>query len=256
MSVLFTLYYYFDEEELEKTIKSAPGSSEKEMAEVLVPYALDVLRTLIGRMPWRLMNEERFKFTQVALSRLIPLEAGHKCYKLKSGQKKNDETGLFTYKYLPHPALSKEELHMSPFVQFGLKNVALAVEDINFTDVELQKAISAPEKARLTAVATKLEADGDCYKIREEGKAEAEARKEMLETIAKHKDLEALFSLREMAKSESTTFYQLPHIFETKLAGMLDGKKSSRDLFNMDEDEKLIFLKMFEETIKKMKGGK
>lgn len=247
VSVLFTLYYYFDKSELTTTVKKVSGFNEKDLAPELIPYVRDVLRTLIGRTPWRLINEERYKFAQCALGRIWPIGKEEKNYilekyevtedgviieknnSIKDDIKAGKGTSLFLYhfkriEYGEKCWIKEEHLQKSPYVQFGLEKVAIAIEDIDFTDPELKKAISAPELSRLKKDAQKLDTDANRYTLEEEGAGAATARKKMIEVIQGAPELEVLYTLKEMAQGTSNTIlFQIPAAFESKIKDMLGG---------------------------------
>lgn len=234
-SVLFTVYFQFNQDNLRKAIKNVKGFSEEYIEEELIPYTLSVLRALMGRVPWRLINEERYKFTQCALGRLLPLK-GENRYQIteKPVNEKGDkialkEARLFLYEFTEISDKDKgwlkdDQFAKSPYVQCGLENVSLAAEQTKFTDDEINKAVSAAEKSRLNKQAKKLDAEANAYEILKKGEAEATARQRMVDVIKNNPDLEVLLTLREMAQGTSNTlFYQLPSGVENKLRDLLGG---------------------------------
>ncbi len=269
INALFTIYYYFKKENLKQTVIFAPGISEKELSEELVPYTQDILRNLLGRMPWRLTNEERFKFTQMALSRIMPMNyTEDRCFALEKekedenieGSRKKEQ--IIHYKFEPidtqelaDKILPKEnELKKnSPFVQFGLQKVMLALEDINFTSGDMQEAISAPETARLNKIATEISARAEKYKLSREGEGAANARKEMIRAIQENPDLEVLYTLRELAKGDKgTILYQIPQQVSSKVTELLGGN-SAEDMFKTLSPQSTKFLKdLIDDAIRKL----
>lgn len=234
-SVLFTVYFQFNQENLRKAIKNVKGFSEEYIEEELIPYTLSVLRALMGRVPWRLINEERYKFTQCALGRLLPLKE-EKRYQItekpvneKGDKIANKEAKLFLYEFTEITDKDKgwlkdDQFAKSPYVQCGLENVSLAAEQTKFTDDEINKAVSAAEKSRLNKQAKKLDSEANAYEILKKGEAEATARQKMVDVIKNNPDLEVLLTLREMAQGTSNTlFYQLPSGVENKLRDLLGG---------------------------------
>lgn len=261
ITILFTLYYNFDWEKLLDTIVKAPGASEKAMASELIPYVTDVIRTIVGRIPWRLINEERYKFSQLVLSRVFPIAEAEKTWKLDHKEYEK-EKGVNTFSFVEclDSPIDEEDLFKSPFIMFGLKNISLAVENINFTDADLQKAISAPERARLEASAKKLVAAGERKKREEEGKGDAEARKAMIMVIKKEKDLEVLQALKEIAQGTSNTIlYQLPRVLESKVSDLLGDNSPGEITKVMSNKNKKWIHDLIEKSInelKKTSGGK
>lgn len=289
ISVLFTIYYYFRLDKLKQTIKNVPGFSKEDLAPELIPFALDVLRTLIGRTPWRLINEERYKFTQCALGRIWPLDKKEKNFKLhpeavtesgkklkskpksepvtESGEKtvedENHNLFLFSFdeikEFEDERWIKEKNLEKSPFVQFGLEKVVIAIEDIDFTDDDLQKAVSAPEKARLNKTAQELKAKADSFTLKREGEGKAHARKKMLEAIQQHPDLEVLNTLKGMAQGETNTMFQIPSFLENGITKLLGNKNDIMTMFNdMEPEDRKFFQEFIASTIskRKAKGGK
>ena len=82
----------------------------------------------------------------------------------------------------------------------------------------------------------------------------------MIKVIKKEKDLEMLFTLRELAKGTSNTIlYQLPAAFQSKMSEILGGNAPG-DVFRMLSEENQQYLKeVIEESIRKLSqtsGGK
>lgn len=259
INIVMKLFYYFDKNLLTKTIKRIPGKSEEKMSEPLIGYLTDVVRNQAGKVPWRLINQERFKFLQIVRSRIIPItvrpsagdNTGEPLYKINP-QDKDEKIPTFAYEEIyegNENVLKAKDLKGSPFVQFGLKNVDLSIIDINFTDEELKKAISAPETSRLKANAKRNEGDGERYYKEQVGIGEAEARKAMIEAIKENPDLEVLFALREMARGTSNTIlYQVPAAFENRMRDLLGGN-SLGDAVRMFSPENQQYLKKIVEEI-------
>jgi hypothetical protein len=212
-------------------------------------------------MPWRLINQERHNFLQNIHARLFPTPKG--CPKLMSDpDPKDPDVEIFYFHETEKDRkLTDDELKTSPFVQFGLKDISFAIEDVNFRDPEMKKAISAPETARLNAKSIKLMAEAEGYKKRVEGAGAADARKAMIDVIKDHPDLEFLYDLREMAQGSSNTIlYQIPGAFENRINSILGDNTKIGDLLKMlsAEDRKTIEVLILEsiEGLKKKGGDK
>jgi len=253
----FTLGYYFDFNYIIELVKNAPGFSEKEMSDVLVPYLDDVIRTIIGKMPYRLINEEGRKITQIILSRCVPFSPIEKNYKLI--EKKCNEVFTFSLEE-NQEKLSADELSNSPFVKFGLMNITLSSSNVDFSDDDLQKIISDVEKSSIKASAKRIDAEVDAYKIEKIGDAEAKSRNAMIQIIKAEKDLEVLLTLRELAKGTSNTIlYQLPRALETKVTELLGNNSPGETIKLFSDENKKFIANTIEETIKQLKtssGGK
>lgn len=240
--------------DLFKTLEKAPGSTAREIGPTLVPYVMDTVRALCGRIPWRLINQERQDFAQWIISRLVGSPTVDKFNEVDKDEDKN--IGFFSKDQVPPTSAELEK--SSPFIIFGLKDVSFVILDISFADSEMQLAVSAPEKARLQKAATIAQAEakkeatiregeGNSKKIRLEGQASAEARDLMIKVIKEEPELEVLFTLREMAKGTSNTIlYQLPRAFEDKVKEMFGGN-GFEDFLKIlkPEDQKKVVDYMF-----------
>ena len=71
-----TLLARFDRNRLDSAIQRAPGKNAKTLGPYLVPYVRDTIRALGGRVPWRLINQERYHATNWILGRIVPTEQG------------------------------------------------------------------------------------------------------------------------------------------------------------------------------------
>lgn len=246
IDIIGTFYCQFSKENIINAVQRLPGNNAKQNGPFLVPIVTGALRALAGQIPWRLTNQERFRFSQWIKARM---EGG--IYAGISGNGTKDDQYIFNTEpknYLiltqfnstgkceldvkDHNGVSlkgksrkeiadslgideeKVQIATKPleFINAGLENFSLEIEDVNFTNEELGKAISAPEKTRLEAEAKSLAAEGEKTKKIKEGEGDAAAREAMLNVIAKHPEFEALKTLADMAKGESNTiFYQQPN---------------------------------------------
>lgn len=231
------IFYYFDTRMLKKTIQNAPGNSNEVLAPELGSYTKSIVRALGGRLPWRITNEERFSVTRWVMARLVGGEYPEICNHEKTDViflKSEDK--LKTGESLKEITVDKLE-QSSPFVQWGLKNVTFFIEDINLTDEDLKKAISAAEKERLNKLATIEKADAEKYKKSREGEGDAFARKKMLEVINEFPDLEAMRAFESMAHGTSNTiWYQIPQVLDDKIKGVLGGN-SFMEMFKVMKPE-------------------
>ena len=79
------------------------------------------------------------------------------------------------------------------------------------------------------------------------------------EVIKEEKDLEVLLTLREVAKGTSNTIlYQLPRVFESKVAELLGGSSPGEIIKLFSEENKKYLVNVIQETIenlKKTSGG-
>ena len=174
VNISLTLTTYFSESrgQLLKTIERAPGHDAASLAPGIEPYVMDVVRGIFSEMPWILSYQEQTKVRSYILSRIIPsyqyyplLGDGSKekpyCFG-KTMVRSDDQTAMNSY---------------NPFVQFGLdtSRTSLSIEDINFSDKDLAKAMHEAEKARLNIDAEDIRLDYSIRKIKGEGAAKAEA---------------------------------------------------------------------------------
>ena len=244
------MLYYFNKDKLKQTVKNAPGTSEKSLSTALVPYTQDVIRTLGGRLPWRLINQERFKFLQIALSRMV--EVRGPIWLILDDKVDGKEYKKYSLTPCDGPLIREDQLmSKSPFVQFGLKDVSLMITDINFTDPALDKAITDVEKSRLEVIATKRRADGERYKRREEGFGSAEAREAMIKVIQVYPDLEVLLTLREMAQGTSNTIlYQIPTAIESKVRDLLGGNSLGEITRLLNPEDQKFVRQIMDDTLK------
>lgn len=244
-----TLYAQFDETKLDQTIENSPGNNAESIGSFLVPYVTDAIRALGGRLPWRLINQERRYFADWVLARLIGGKYhgirdkdAKKCIEFITEKKdgetfeltpEEDEQGLITSEEkgrgvrLLHPEKLKS---LSPFVIIGLKNVSFALEDLNFTKKDLADSISKPEQARLEATATITTAEAERVKRSEEGQGDAEARGAMLAEINKHPELEAISAIKELGKGPSNFIFPLPEAFVKTITEMFMPKRNQKNI--------------------------
>jgi len=249
-----TILAYFDKEKLNRTIQKAPGATAKDLAGGLIPYAKDTIRAIGGRIPWRLINQERRYFSEWIIARFLPYDLGYPKYE------QNERGEWFFNSQERNQNLTEDILLLSsPFVQFGLKNLTFVFEDISFLDPELRKAVNAPEKARLQAQATMTTAKAERIKRTEEGKGDAAGRSAMVKVIKEYPDLEVLLTLREMAQGTSNTIlYQVPAAFENRVRDMLGGNSPGEVFRTLSKDNQKLVQEVIAETIKKLnksKGG-
>lgn len=231
------IFAYFDRKNLKKTIEQAPGNTAKAIGEPLMKYAIDSVRALGGRVPWRLINEERHHSANWILGRMV---GGQRIPVIKMDEERNI---YFDTEEDNIEKITPEQLEQSsPFVQFGLKQVSFIIEDINFKNKDLKAAISAPETERLNKAAAKEKADAERYTKEQVGYGEAEARSAMLQAIQENPDFEVLRAMEEMAKGSSNTImYQLPVAFENKVRDMLGGNSVTKaiDMLGPESKKKL-----------------
>lgn len=252
IDITSTIYARFDKDNLLQTIQKAPGNTAEDLGPFLIPYVMDVVRALGGRLPWRLINQARHNFSECVLGRIVPGISSPKILP-ESGQEEKDSIYEFGTTQRNETLELQDMEGKSPFVQFGLTDVAYTVEDIDFTDKDLKKAISAPEKARLEADAKRREAGGTRDQTIEEGKGSAKAREMMIDVIKQDPDLEVLLSLREMAQGTSNTIlYQLPSAFEDRIRNMLGGQNVGEMLRILKPDDQKVVLKAMENALKKL----
>lgn len=261
IDVICSFFCYFDINKLKITIEKAPGRTAKELGPVLVPFVQDIVRMLGARLPWRIINQERYYFIQNVQARIVPLPNG--CPHIL--EEDEDEDGVFKYSFDSETReciFTSEDLkNDSPFVQFGLKDVSFAIEDINFVDDGMKTAISGPEKARVEGKATEISALAEKRKRTLEGQGDAAARREMIEVIKDHKDLEFLYALREMAQGTSNTIlYQIPGAFENRFKDILGDNTKVAELLRMlsPEDQKAVEKTIMDtiNNLRKKSGGK
>jgi len=253
-----TLFAQFDEEKLDQTIENSPGSNAQELGPFLIPYAIDAVRAISGRIPWRLINQERRYFSDWVLARLI----GGKYHFIKDYKKdeptefatkidsSGEEADIALEEWEKEDGLILEEkkqgVHIipaeklenkSPFVIIGLKNVSFALEDLSFTNKDLANSISAPEQARLDATAKITAAEATKQEKIKHGEGDADARSKMITAIAKAPELEAISAIKEIGKGPSNFIFPLPEAFMSKVAEVF-AKKTKQILTEDMEDKK------------------
>jgi regulator of protease activity HflC (stomatin/prohibitin superfamily) len=224
INVVCTLYAQFDREQLNKTVQNSPGNNAQDLGPFLIPYVTDTVRALGGRLPWRVLNQERHYAAQWILARLVGGEYREikdgdttKPIKFVTKREELEELPYDTICELPEELkdrglcrLPKEKLeNISPFVIIGLKNVSFAIEDLNFTNPELAKNISAPESARLESEATVIKAEATKKEKALEGEGEAIARKAKLNAIKGLPEFEAMDTLKEIGRGPSNFVFPL-----------------------------------------------
>jgi len=219
------IYAQFDEDHLSPIIQYAPGYNAKSLGPFLIPYAIDTVRAMAGRLPWRLINRERFKSATWVQARLI----GGKYFGI------NDDNHNESIKFKEPPQDSKigesiitrdEIKGKSPFAILRMKNVSFVIEDLIFSD-DMRKSITAAERANLDAEAKIIAAVAEKTKRAEEGQGDADARGSMLEKIKSTPELETLSTLKEIGKGPSNFIFALPDVVQKVLAkiGGLEEKK-------------------------------
>jgi regulator of protease activity HflC (stomatin/prohibitin superfamily) len=259
MDILCTIFAYFNADNLKKTIEKAPGRTAKSIGPKIVAYTRDSVRAIGGRIPWRLLNQERHEFSRWILARLVG-GIYPKIY--------NDSDGYYSFDSESIKGLNpnfngdrdraarmgcyidpKELEKSSPFLQFGLNDVSFLVEDVNFSDSEMKNKIGEPEKARLGAEAIIRTAQAEKQKKILEGEGDASARRSMVEVIKDHPDLEVMYMLKEMAQGTSNTIlYQMPQAFENRVRDILGGNTPAEFLKFLSDDEKKTLAEVFKNS--------
>jgi len=235
------LTYFSPGPDLLKTLSLSPGNSPKDMGPIIVPYVIDVIRSVAGSLPWPLVDMEREKLLDYILSRIIPDRRPN--YSLGPNAQGFYE---FTLNNGAIPAdLQLAEMEKeNPLVQFGLdlSRTSLNVEDVNLADDELATLLSWPEKARLKGISTVKTATAKKKELMLEGEGKAYARRKMIDAIKQHPDLEFLFALREMAQGTSNTIlYQIPAAFESRIKNILGGNDPKDFLKGLTEEDWVTF---------------
>jgi len=215
------VYAQFDETKISHIIQYAPGYNAKAIGPFLVPYVMDTVRALAGRLPWRLINRERYKSSVWVQARLT----GGNYFGIDD---QPDQPIKFKEPVSGKVGESKitiKELEgKSPFRTLHMKNVGFVIEDLIFGE-KLRDSIVAPEKAQLDAHATVIAAEASKTKKVNEGEGDATARQKMLEAIKLSPELEALSALKEIGKGQSNFIFSLPKFLEDALAKIGTGGK-------------------------------
>ncbi|MFH0956060.1 MAG: SPFH domain-containing protein [Candidatus Falkowbacteria bacterium] len=216
-----TIYAQFDEKEPSHIVQYSPGYSAESLGPFLVPYAIDTVRAMAGRLPWRLINRERRMSAVWIQSRLT----GGPYYGIDDKDKgriidfKTDEDYGDPKKM---PIIKAKKLDgKSPFVTLHMKNVSFVIDDITLTG-DVKNSIIAPEKAQLDGQAKVIAAEAEKTRKIKEGEGDADARRKMLEAIKQDKDLEALAALKEIGKGPGNFIFALPEAVQkllTKIGG-------------------------------------
>lgn len=216
------IYAQLDENELSHILQYAPGYDASSLGPFLVPYAIDTVRAMAGRLPWRLINRERYKSAVWVRARLI----GGKYF----GIDDNDPKVEIKYK-CPEGGTCKEgdseilinelENGKSPFVTLHMKNVSFVIEDLIFSET-VRLSVTAAERANLEAEATVIKAEAEKIRKTKEGQGDAEARGAMLAKIKEHPELETISAIKEIGKGQGHFIFALPESlqrFLNKLGG-------------------------------------
>jgi regulator of protease activity HflC (stomatin/prohibitin superfamily) len=258
IDIFCTIFAYFDLDNLYKTIQNAPGRTAKTIGPKIVAYARDSVRAIGGRIPWRLLNQERHESSRWVMARLVG-GIYPKIYEDSNGYYSFDTKtikGLNVISAVDRDEARNQGCYIdpkeledsSPFLQFGLKKVTFLVENVNFSDPDMKNKIGEPEKARLSADATIKKAKATREQKILEGQGDANARKEMVGVIKDYPDLEVMYMLKEMAQGTSNTIlYQMPHAFENRVRDILGGNSPAEFLKFLSNDEK----KLLEGILKK-----
>lgn len=218
-----TVYAQFDEKEAEHIVQYAPGYDAQALGPFLVPYSTDTVRSLAGRLPWRLINRERYKSATWVQARLT----GGSYY----GINDDDRTKEINFKAADNDPAKKTTINAgdlegkSPFVTLHLKNVSFVIENLTFPE-KVRDSIVAPEKAQLDGKAMIITAEASKTKKIKEGEGDANARGKMLAAIKKSPELEAISALKEIGKGPSNFIFSLPKVLDDILAkiGATGGK--------------------------------
>lgn len=215
-----TIYAQFDEKKASHIVQYAPGYTAKSLGPFLVPYAIDAVRALAGRLPWRLINRERYKSAVWVQARLT----GGSYYGIKDDEI-NDEICFKDDPGEEQSNITVEQLEgKSPFVTLHMKNVSFAIEDFKFTEAVMTSVV-APEKAKLDGEAKVITAEAEKIKKVKEGEGDAEARGAMLNKIKVDKELESLSALKEIGKGPGNFIFALPGSLQKLLEKVGEDKK-------------------------------
>ena len=197
-----TIYARFDDEKLSEIIQYSPGYNAKKLGPFLVPYAIDTVRAMAGRLPWRLINRERFKSSIWVQTRLT---GGH-----YHGIDDDDPKEPIKFKASCDSEIFLDEVNAkSPFATIPMKNVSFVIEDLIFSP-SFRESITAAERANLDADAKIIAAQAEKTRKAKEGEGDAAARKAMIEAIKTDKDLETISALKEIGKGQGHFIFALP----------------------------------------------
>lgn len=137
-----------------------------------------------------------------------------------------------------------------PIKQLGLTNVKIVIIN-SALPAELEKAITAPEVARLNAEASVEEAKGVREATREKGRGTADARKMLLDAIG-DPDMslrwQTLDTLKEMAQGTSNTMMLMP----LQIMDALNNVSRRFGVENAFETVKKLFPELTDEMIQKI----
>lgn len=257
-----TVFAQFDENEAKHIVQYSPGNDAQAVGPYLVPYVVDTVRAMAGRLPWRLINRERYKSSVWVQARLIggdyfgidddnpgEIISFKTCYE-KRCDKPNLGEGVSAAgsqgeaEGLPleteneingekfQPKINAKQLDgKSPFITLRMKNVTFMIEDLKFSET-MMASIIAPEKAKLDGEAKKIAAAAEKTKKIEEGTGDAEARGMMLEKIKQTPELEALSALKEIGKGPSNFIFSLPEFVQkviTNIGGVKENKEDNKE---------------------------
>ena len=208
INIKCAIYAQFDEDKLTEIVQHSPGYDAKTLGPYLVPFAIDTVRAMAGRLPWRLINKERFKSAVWVQARLV----GGKYFGIDDDDVKKPIKfkGPSADGKTPESEICPDEvLGKSPFVTLPMRNVSFVIEDLIF-GTDMRASITAAERANLDADAKVIAAEAEKTKKIKEGQGDAEARGAMLAKIKENPDMESLAALREIGKGPSNFIFALP----------------------------------------------
>ncbi len=291
LDILLTLTTYFDHSNLFFTVANAPGNNAKKLGPAIEPFIQDIVRSVASEMPWPLFLGDKDNVSNYILSKIIPEYSYADIEKEISA---NGKSNIYSFgSSFKNGENKKKMMSKNPLVQFGLdtSRTTIKIEDINFSKASLANLLGLAEEERMKADAGVIANNLNVFKIREEGKAKAEAsaeliekegkakaeakkldavanadfiekegkakaeaRKNMIAEIKDNPDLEYLRTLEQMAKGTSNTIlYQIPKKFEEKIGQILGGGKPE-DWFALLKDPKI--LEALQEALQKITDKK
>ncbi len=203
--------YFFWPDDLKQAVAKGPNPTSKEkMVDFFEEATADALRVAAGKMTWRECVENRKKMADEVRAILIG---------------------------------SILEPSNSPFAESGITKLYIVIKEIELPE-NLKEAITAPEVARLKALARQKDGEGERDFTELQGEGRAKARKAIFDVIEGNVDKEVLLTLREMAQGTSNTilFGLPPEIYET-LARAMGGKRPEELLRALPKEEKERIIK-------------
>lgn len=171
IDIILTLTTFFDHNNLAHTAANAPGVDAKSLAPAIRPFIVGIFRSIASEMPWPLLNGERTKVIDYALSKIKP---EYEYYGVDFALDQKSKSNIYFFKDTKDRGETIDLMRSkNPLVKFGLDvdNTTIEIEDINFSRKELADAFNLAEQARLTGESRRIANKIDVQKTIDDGLA-------------------------------------------------------------------------------------